>query len=310
MCYKLLKIARKSAPTGYSTCRNTFQPCVGLMPLPIPPHLLPDTRLHIYQIQGMLSLHQNYPDGFLGNWEEDGFSFLFFLGPVDHFIEELLEGDGGLAFVDQYAMTYGQWQDGSQAPVKAGSLTLLPSWVKEPDAADKGGIRLDAGIVFGDGLHPTSLTCIEAIERICAQTRISSMLDLGTGSGVLALAAVKLGCKRVVAVDNNYLAARTARQNAALNGFENQVLVVTGLAEECTSLPADLLVANIHHDIMSKIVRAEGFLQKKRFILSGLQHREADEIISILSGKPVVLLERIETGALWQTIIGAVASPR
>ncbi len=280
------------------------------MPSNSPSHLLPDTMLHVYQIQGKLSLHQDYPAGFLGNWEEDGFSFLFFLGPVDSFIEELLERDGGLAFVDQYAMTYGQWQGGSQAPVKAGSITLLPAWVKEPDSADKADIRLDAGIVFGDGLHPTSLTCIEAIERTCAQTPVSSMLDLGTGSGVLALAAVKFGCKRVVAIDNNYLAARTARQNVVLNGFENQVLVVTGLAEECASLPADLLVANIHHGIMSKIVRTEGFLQKKRFILSGLQYREADEIISLLSEKPVVILERINAGALWQTIIGAVASPR
>ena len=158
-------------------------------------------------------------------------------------------------------------------------------------------------------MHPTSLTCIKAMEQVCADEQINIMLDLGTGSGVLALAAVAFGCKRVVAVDNNLLAARTARRNVVLNDFEKQLVVVTGLAEEFTSLPADLLVANIHYEIMCRIIQTNGFLQKKRFILSGLLHREAEDIISLLSDKPVVILDRWQTGELWQTILGAVDQP-
>lgn len=274
------------------------------------PYLLPDTLLHIYCIRGQLPLRQGFPDGFLGNWEESGFSFLFFLAPAHTFIEELLLSDGERELVDHYTMTYGQWQGGTVAPVKAGTITLQPPWVESAAEEDGKTLRLDAGIVFGDGMHPTSVTCIEAMERICTGSRISSMLDLGTGSGVLALAAVQCGCSRVIAVDNNFLAARTARKNVLLNGFEKQVLVLTGLAETCTTLPAELLVANIHHEIMCMIIEREGFLEKKRFILSGLQHHEADDIMTRLANKPVDILERIETGAVWQTIVGAVDRSR
>jgi len=271
-----------------------------------PHHLLPETLLHIYYLRGVLSLHQGFPDGFIGNWEEDGFSFLFFLGPVESFIDNLLKTGDDLELIDHLTMTYGQWQGGSQAVVKAGSLTLVPAWMELPPGVLKNTLRLDAGVVFGDGMHPTSLTCIKAMEQACADEKINSMLDLGTGTGVLALAAVALGCTRVVAVDNNFLAARTARRNVVLNAFEKQLVVVTGLAEEFTSLPADLLVANIHYEIMSRIIQTDGFLEKKRFILSGLLHQEAEDIISLLDEQPVVILDRWQTGELWQTIIGAV----
>jgi ribosomal protein L11 methyltransferase len=274
-----------------------------------PHHLLPETILHIYYLKGVLSLHQGFPDGFIGNWEEDGFSFLFFLGPVDSFIDNLILKSDDLELVDHLTMTYGQWQGGSQAVVKAGSLTLVPASMELPPGALERTLRLDAGVVFGDGMHPTSLTCIKAMEQVCADEQINTMLDLGTGSGVLALAAVAFGCTRVVAVDNNLLAARTARRNVVLNDFEKQLVVVTGLAEEFTSLPADLLVANIHYEIMCRIIQTNGFLQKKRFILSGLLHREAEDIISLLSDKPVVILDRWQTGELWQTILGAVNQP-
>jgi ribosomal protein L11 methyltransferase len=234
-----------------------------------PHHLLPETILHIYYLKGVLSLHQGFPDGFIGNWEEDGFSFLFFLGPVDSFIDNLIQKSDDLELFDHLTMTYGQWQGGSQAMVKAGSLTFIPASMELPPGALERTLRLDAGVVFGDGMHPTSLTCIKAMEQVCADEQINTMLDLGTGSGVLALAAVAFGCKRVVAVDNNLLAARTARRNVVLNDFEKQLVVVTGLAEEFTSLPADLLVANIHYEIMCRIIQTNGFLQKKRFILSG-----------------------------------------
>jgi ribosomal protein L11 methyltransferase len=271
-----------------------------------PHHLLPETILHIYYLKGVLSLHQGFPDGFIGNWEEDGFSFLFFLGPVDSFIDNLIQKSDDLELFDHLTMTYGQWQGGSQAMVKAGSLTFIPASMELPPGALERTLRLDAGVVFGDGMHPTSLTCIKAMEQVCADEQINTMLDLGTGSGVLALAAVAFGCTRVVAVDNNLLAARTARRNVVLNDFEKQLVVVTGLAEEFTSLPADLLVANIHYEIMCRIIQTNGFLQKKRFILSGLLHREAEDIISLLSDKPVVILDRWQTGELWQTILGAV----
>lgn len=68
-------------------------------------------------------------------------------------------------------------------------------------------------------------------------------MNLGTGTGVLALAAIKLGCRQAVAVDFNFLAARTALENVRLHHMDSRIPVINGQAEHCTDFPADLLVA-------------------------------------------------------------------
>ena len=130
------------------------------------------------------------------------------------------------------------------------------------------------------------------------------MLDLGTGTGVLALAAARLGCNKIVAVDYNYLAAKTARGNVALNNLDDRILVVNGRAEEHTTIATDLLVANIHYEVMKELVRTEGFLRQKWFILSGLLRSEAGKIEDTLKTLPVLILKRWNQNDIWHTILG------
>ena len=124
----------------------------------------------------------------------------------------------------------------------------------------------------------------------------------------LALAAAKLGCERIIAVDYNYLAARTARQNVALNPLDDRILVVNGRAEEHTAIATDLLVANIHFDVMKDLVRTEGFLRQKWFILSGLLGSEAEKILEFLATQPVLILKRWNQDDIWHTILGITRS--
>lgn len=267
--------------------------------------LRPDTLLYIYYIEGAIPAHHSFvADHFIGNWVEDDFSFLFFTQPALRQVYEILALFPTMKLLDQYEMTYAQWQGGIVEPVRIGRFLLNPTWIKASPGENEVAITIDSGVVFGNGTHPTTQACLEAIDIACAGKRVKTMLDLGTGTGVLALAAAKLGCEKILAVDYNYLAAKTARQNVSLNSLDDHILVANGRAEELTAVATDLLVANIHYDVMKDLVRTDGFLRQKWFILSGLLRSEAEKITDYLKTRPVLILKRWNQDDIWHTILG------
>jgi len=269
------------------------------------PLLRPDTLLYIYYIEGTVpALHTIKAENFIGNWVEEDFSFLFFTQPAKDEVIEILTEFPELTLLDDYEMTYGQWQGGNIEPVRIGRFLLNPTWIKASPGKSDIAITLDSGVVFGNGAHPTTQACLEAIDIACAGKKAKTMLDLGSGTGVLALAAAKIGCEKVLAVDYNYLATRTARTNVTLNQLEDHILVINGRAEEHISIGTDLLVANIHYDVMKELVRTEGFLRQKWFVLSGLLRSEAEKILEFLGSQPVLILKRWNQDEIWHTILG------
>lgn len=129
------------------------------------------------------------------------------------------------------------WRD-FHRPVAAGGLWLVPPWETPPRPAC--AVVIDPGRAFGTGAHPTTRLCVELL---AATTGRGSLLDVGCGSGVLAIAAAKLGFAPVVAVDNDAVAVETTRANAAANGVVVETAVVDALAG---LLPrADVAVANV-----------------------------------------------------------------
>lgn len=272
--------------------------------------LRPDTLLYIYYIEGVVpALHTVKADNFIGNWVEEDFSFLFFTQPAKDQVAEILTEFPELTLLDDYEMTYAQWQGGNIEPVRIGRFLLNPTWIKASPGKNDIAITLDSGVVFGNGAHPTTQACLEAIDIACAGNKARTMLDLGSGTGILALAAAKLGCEKILAVDYNYLATRTARTNVTLNKLEDNILVVNGRAEEHISVGTDLLVANIHYDVMKELVRTEGFLQQKWFVLSGLLRSEAEKIVDFLHSQPVLILKRWNQDEIWHTILGITQLP-
>ena len=269
------------------------------------PLLRPDTLLFIYYIDGIVpALHTIDAENFIGNWVEDDFSFLFFTQPAKESVREILEDFPQLKLLDEYEMTYAQWQGGIIEPVRIGRFLLNPTWIKASPGAGDIAITLDSGVVFGNGTHPTTQACLEAIDIACSGKKTRTMLDLGAGTGILALAAAKLGCDKIIAVDYNYLATQTARLNVRLNHLEEHILVVNGRAQEHLSVTTDLLVANIHYEVMKDLVRTEGFLKQKWFVLSGLLRSEAEKISDFLATQPVLILKRWNQDDIWHTILG------
>ena len=146
------------------------------------------------------------------------------------------------------------WKQHWQADPVGKGLLILPAWLPcPPEHAERKLIAMDPGSAFGTGSHPTTRLCLEALELLAAMTPEGlaglRVADLGCGSGVLGLAALRLGAASVAAVDTDSLAVRATADNAALNGLTPQVRVQLGsveaLAELLEGQPADLLLCNI-----------------------------------------------------------------
>ncbi len=125
-------------------------------------------------------------------------------------------------------------------------LVIVPSWREYAPHQDEVVIRLDPGMAFGTGLHPTTRACLERIEELTGPS--TSVLDVGTGSGILAIAAAQLGAAPVWAVDTDPVAVASARANVALNGLTSAITVREGtvpLPFGLAPAPFDVVVANI-----------------------------------------------------------------
>ncbi len=137
-------------------------------------------------------------------------------------------------------------------PIRVGRrLVVAPTWEPFEPRAGEVVVRLDPGMAFGTGTHPSTVLCLRALEELPVHG--ARVLDVGTGSGILAIAAALLGAEEVTALDVDPLAVRIARQNASTNEVADRVHVRYAelrdvLVEEYA--PADLLVANLTADLL------------------------------------------------------------
>ncbi len=267
--------------------------------------------LFIYHLKGQVRDEEESAlgDYFLGNWVEDDTSFLFFSAPSQEFVERLLTDRSDLELIEDYKMTYEQWQGRTLQPLVIEPFVIQPPW--DGSDADDGRIRiiLDPGLVFGSGLHPTTRDCLKAVVLLHEQCPLERVLDLGTGTGILALAAALMGAKKVLAVDLNPLSVKTAQKNIVLNGLEGSIEVVQGSADDFLEEEAELVVANIHHSVIAGLLGKEGFLKKRWFIISGLLRSEAREIRSQLDEHRLNVVHEWDHEGTWYTLLAKNGCP-
>lgn len=267
----------------------------------------PYDKLYIYYLNGRFeNAGESFGSNFIGNWEEGDTSFLFFSEPALDQIDALLSHQPQLTLNDQYCMAFDEWHGEPLKPFCAGRFVVMPPWRKTEVSVGEVPILLDPGVVFGVGNHPTTQDCLSCIDIVYEHHEVNSTLDLGTGTGVLAIAAAKLGSRINIAVDNNFLAAKTAANNVLINDLKDQIYVACGKAENFVDYPADLIIANIHYDVMRHLINSPGFLNKKWFILSGLLRSEARRIEAQLSRHRVTIIDRLVRDGIWHTFLGAV----
>jgi ribosomal protein L11 methyltransferase len=171
-----------------------------------------------------------------------------------------------------------------------GGLTVAPVW--ENTTAN---IRLDPSVIFGSGFHPSTRLCLEGLLKYAAspEITINTALDLGCGTGLLAIAAAKQGVGRITACDNNRLACQVARANCRLNGVEDRVTVLeTDLRRQCPDTRVDLVMANLYKGLMLELFENPDFWQAKLYLLSGFISGMEEDLLAALPQSGITLLER------------------
>ncbi len=267
----------------------------------------PYKELYIYYLEGCFKKNSlDFKNNFIGNWEEDGFSFLFFTKSSLEKVEQMAASENQVTLIDHFHMTYDQWQGSEAKPSHIGGFLISPPWNMARNDPDLHHLLLDPGVVFGTGTHPTTMDCLEAIEIAFENYDIASAIDLGTGTGLLSLAAAGLGCPKTIAMDLNLLAVKTAAKNIALNHMEDKILAVQGDADKFIDFRSDLVISNIHYEVMIRLISSKGFLEKKLFILSGLMRSQAEKIENMLAGLPVDIIKRWHQNGIWHTFLGRI----
>ncbi|MFO7753313.1 MAG: 50S ribosomal protein L11 methyltransferase [Desulfobacteraceae bacterium] len=269
-----------------------------------------DDLLYIYYLRGMIDSNDPRPqasDSFHGIWAEDGCSFLFFTRSEDELVRSMVKNTADTEFMDRFEMTMAQWHGDAVEPFVVGDIYVTPSWdYPLPGKSRLKQVVLDPGVVFGTGRHTTTEDTLDLMQGVISNKPVRSCLDIGTGTGLLSLAAAALGVSRVVACDFNMLAVKTALINARVNKLEENIIAVCGKGEELISTRADFLVANIHYDVMKTLVETQGFYEKKWFVLSGLFNSQAEDILALLEDRPVKIMEHRCPDGVWNTISGRV----
>ena len=196
------------------------------------------------------------------------------------------------------------WQNGWRKyyhPMDVGQrLAIVPSW--QDYDTDRVKLILDPGLAFGTGGHETTNLCLEVLdERVTGGERV---LDIGTGSGILAIAALKLGAAVAEGVDIDPVAVRTAGENAALNGVADKLTVLVGDLSDKASGKYDIITANIvANAIMSLAPAVPGLMADDAvFIASGIIDSRKDEVIAALEAAGLAVLEVKEKRG-WECIV-------
>jgi ribosomal protein L11 methyltransferase len=170
-------------------------------------------------------------------------------------------------------------------PIPVGKrLLVLPAWL-ESQYPERLAVRIDPSMAFGTGTHPTTQLCLELLE---SYTPVGQpVIDVGCGSGILSIAAIKLGASRALAVDIDSQAVRSTRENAAANQVLEQIETGQGSVEEVRSgqfsvVQARLVLANILAPVIIRLFQAgldELVTPGGYLILSGILDHQADEVV-------------------------------
>lgn len=179
------------------------------------------------------------------------------------------------------------WKD-HYKPLRLGKrLYICPEWIETSTLTDLAEddilIRLDPGMAFGTGTHPSTQLCMIATEEICSATPALSVVDLGCGSGILSVAAAKLGAAHILGLDIDDIAVQATLENAELNGVVDKIQAQTGSLESLTHAARrfDLALVNILAKViiamcdegLGSIVRPGGIA-----VFGGIIHDQADDV--------------------------------
>jgi ribosomal protein L11 methyltransferase len=184
------------------------------------------------------------------------------------------------------------WKENFQVVRLGRQLAIKPSWRDYEPQADELVIEIDPGLAFGSGLHPTTQLCLRILEDLPLKGQ--RLFDVGTGSGILGLAALKLGAAYVRAVDLDEVAVRVAAENFASNGLAERAETAVGSAADYGAEPWPVVVANILAHVLIEIMPhlASSLAPKGHLILSGMIAGQEQAVVAAAQELGLDIIER------------------
>ena len=291
--------------------KDYFEVSVKINPCAI--ELVTEIFFERFECEGVVQAEEKYKDleliettdniakGYI-KCEENDFSVAESQKIFDHAKEELKEE----GFTDE---ELGEWtvsakkiinQDWSQKwkehwkPTKASEhVVICPSWEECSKKDDEILITLDPGSAFGTGTHATTQLCIRAIEKYIKHG--DEVADIGTGSGILAITAIKFGASHAIGIDNDPLVIDVAKDNAQINGVFNKIDFAYGTADSLTE-QYDFVCANILHNILAEIM---GDLKKimkpqAKMVMSGILDEKKQIVLDAINEHQLKVVEIIQ----------------
>jgi ribosomal protein L11 methyltransferase len=241
----------------------------------------------------------------IGIWIEDETAILFFHQAKEAYINQLCK-DIGAEIVYQADLGYQDWEAGLEITTfSTKTLQIRPVWEQKVSLAEGcQEILLDPSVIFGSGFHATTRLCLETLELLFLESgmKINSVLDLGTGTGLLAIAAAKLGAQRITALDNNPLAIEVAKENVLRNNCSDRVEVQQfDLMAGLPDMDYDLVITNLYKGLLIRLFDDRKFWHPGVYIISGFIPGMEPDLLAALPAGKIQMLHRAnaEQWRLW-----------
>lgn len=189
-------------------------------------------------------------------------------------------------------------------PLEVGEkFVIVPSWEEYKSDKDKIILEIDPGMAFGTGSHETTAICLKLLEEVDIKDKI--VADVGTGSGILAIACSKIGAKHVLALDIDPLSIKTAKENVVVNDCVDKIEVMESDLLSTSKDNFDLIIANILPDVIINLIpdAYEKLNEKGLILVSGIILEKKDLIIKELKQHGFSIVKDLDMGE-WTGIIG------
>lgn len=189
-------------------------------------------------------------------------------------------------------------------PLEVGEkFVIVPSWEEYKADKDKIILEIDPGMAFGTGSHETTAICLKLLEEVDIKDKI--VADVGTGSGILAIACSKIGAKHILALDIDPLSIKTAKENVVVNDCVDKIEVMESDLLSTSKDNFDLIIANILPDVIINLIpdAYEKLNEKGLILVSGIILEKKDLIIKELKQHGFSIVKDLDMGE-WTGIIG------
>jgi ribosomal protein L11 methyltransferase len=195
------------------------------------------------------------------------------------------------------------WKQHYKAILIGQRLLILPAWLESPDPS-RIAIKIDPGMAFGTGTHPTTQLCLELMENAFVKRKMSNVIDVGCGSGILSIAAIKLGATTALGVDIDEESVKNSRENADINGVGAELIFAVGsvaeiLAGRFAFKSAPLVVANILAPVIVRLFDAglaDLIAEPGAIVLSGILYEQEQSVIEAGQTRGLRMNERRQMG--------------